>query len=142
MIMKSTTSFFAIVLAIICLSFRTDGNAEGFTILGKWVTTDSKGTFIEYGFASNGKYEIVTKDKIQKSDKTMGMNYTFDDTKSPAWIDLEIINKKDPKMSLKILGIIQIIDENSFKMNLGDMKNRPMDFSGSNVAIFSRPKKP
>jgi uncharacterized protein (TIGR03067 family) len=140
--MRSTTSLFTIMLAMICLSFHTDGNSERFTITGRWATTDAQGTFIEYNFTNHGKYEIVTKDKIQKSDKTMGMNYTLDDTKSPAWIDFEIINKKDPKMSLKILGIIQIIDENNFKMNLGDIKGRPTDFSGDNVAAFHRTAKP
>jgi hypothetical protein len=142
MIMKSTASFLTIVLAIICLSFRTSQNPKLFTIVGKWATTDLKGAYIEYDFARNGKYEIVTKEKVQKTDKTTEMNYTFDDSRSPAWIDLEVINKKDPKMSLKIVGIIQIIDEKSFKMNLGDMKNRPMDFSGNNVAIFNRTTKP
>jgi hypothetical protein len=136
--MKSTASLSAIVLVIICLSFRTGQKPKPFTIAGKWVTTDSKGASIEYDFARDGKYEIATKDKVQKTDKTTEMKYTFDDTRSPAWIDLEIINKKDPKMSLKILGVIQIIDEKSFKLNLGDMRNRPKDFSGSNVAIFSR----
>ena len=117
-------------------------NYSKFTILGKWSTTDSKGVYIEYGFMNHGKYEIVTKDKTQKGDKTTEMKYTFDETKSPAWIDFEIINKKDRNMSLKILGIIEIIDENSFKMNLGGLKDRPVDFSGSNVAIFHRTAKP
>jgi hypothetical protein len=140
--MKSTASLFAIVLVMICLAFRTAQKPKPFTITGKWATTDSRGGTIEYDFAPDGKYEIVTKEKTQKTDKTTEMKYIFDDTKSPAWIDLEIINKKDPKMSLKLLGLIQIIDEKSFKLNLGDMKNRPKDFSGSNVAIFNRTVKP
>jgi hypothetical protein len=138
--MKSTSFFFTIIFAILCLSFRA--NNPHFNILGRWTTTDSKGEFIEYDFSKNGKYEIATKDKKQKSDRTMEMKYTFDDSKSPAWIDLEIINKKDPRMSLTIQGIVEVIDENNFKMNLGGMKDRPFDFSGNNVAIFHRIIKP
>jgi uncharacterized protein (TIGR03067 family) len=134
--MKSISFFLIISIAILCLSFHTDGSK--FNILGRWVTTDSKGAYIEYGFEGHGKYELITKDKQQKTDKITEMKYTFDDSKSPAWIDFEIINKKDPSMSLKIVGIIEIIDENNFKMNLGGMKERPTDFSGSNIATFHR----
>jgi uncharacterized protein (TIGR03067 family) len=138
--MKSLSLFFTISIVIMCLSFRAD--TPHFAIIGRWAATDSKETYIEYVFYKNKKYEIVTKDKKQKSDKTTEMKYTFDDSKSPAWIDLEIINKKDPRMSLKILGIIEIIDENNFKMNIGGMKDRPSDFSGNNVAAFHRMEKP
>jgi hypothetical protein len=134
--MKSTSFFLTIIIAVMCLSFRTDTNH--FTIIGRWATTDSKGEYIEYVFSKNNKYEIATKDKKQKSDRTTEMKYTFDDSRSPIWIDLEVISKKDPRMSLKILGIIEIIDENNFKMNIGGMKDRPSDFSGSNVATFHR----
>ncbi len=137
--MKSRFFLAVIFFAITCLSFQTA--QTDFTILGKWATIDSKGLFIEYTFLKDGHYKLSTKESQQKTNATAELKYTFDTKHTPAWIDLEIKNKKDEKMSIKMLGIIEVIDKDNFKINLSTFEERPTDFSDNKIAVFKRVSK-
>ncbi|HSH67396.1 MAG TPA: hypothetical protein VLB84_16750, partial [Bacteroidia bacterium] len=76
----------------------------------------------------------------QKTDKKAELNYVFDQSKSPFWIDLILRNKKDSKMTLTLKGILEVIDKDNIKINIGGI-DRPTDFFGNKVAAFQRAEK-
>ena len=83
---------------------------------------------------------MSTPEGTQKTDKKAELTYVFDQTKSPIWIDLIMKNKKDERMTLVIKGIVEIVDQDNIKMNMGG-DERPSDFFGKKVAAFQRTSK-
>lgn len=132
-------AFTLVSITILCFSAVSFSQTAPFSIIGKWNTLDEKGNIMSYTFKKDGHYEITSKGLSQRSDKESEMTYIFDLKPSPYCLDLKIKNKKDERMSLTILGIVEVIDNDNIKVNLGGME-RPSDFFGKKVAAFQRDK--
>lgn len=130
------------VLCITLLSFSVPSFSQTvpFSIIGKWNTLDEKGNVLSYTFKKDGHYEVTGKGISQKSNKESEMTYKYDPEQSPDQLDLIIKNKKDVRMSLTILGIVEVVDNDNIKINL-DGNERPTDFFGKRVAAFQRESK-
>jgi uncharacterized protein (TIGR03067 family) len=137
--MKQFYVFAAILITLFCSSFSPSSDPK-FSIIGKWSTLDEKGNIMSFTFKEDGHYEMSTPEGTQKTDKKAELTYVFDQTKSPIWIDLIMKNKKDERMTLVIKGIVEIVDQDNIKMNMGG-DERPSDFFGKKVAAFQRTSK-
>lgn len=129
-----------LAITIFCSVLSSFAQTPPFSIVGKWNTLDEKGNIISYTFKKDGHYEISGKGLNQKTNKQSELTYKYDPAQSPDWIDLYIKNKKDALLSLTILGVVEVIDNDNIKVNLGDME-RPTDFFGKKVAAFQRDSK-
>ena len=138
--MKQITVLFILLLSVTTTSFSQNSPSSSFSIVGKWNTLDEKGNLMSYTFKKDGHYEITAKGTSQKSNKQTELIYKYDAAASPDQLDLLIKNKKDERMSLTILGIVEVIDNDNIKINLGGIE-RPTDFFGKKVAAFQRDSK-
>lgn len=138
--MKKQHLFTAILFIILSTSLSSIAQPTKFSIIGKWQTIDEKGNLMSFTFKEDGHYEMTTPEGTQKTDKKAELSYTFDQSKSPIWIDLVMRNKNDERMTLTIKGIIEIVDNDNIKMNMGG-DERPTDFFGRKVAAFQRASK-
>lgn len=126
------------LVAFCCVSFQSQN--PPFSIVGKWQTIDEKGNLMSFEFKKDGHYEMTTSEGTQKTDKKAELTYVFDQSKSPFWIDLILRNKKDSRMTLTLKGILEVIDKDNIKINIGGI-DRPTDFFGNKVAAFQRAEK-
>jgi uncharacterized protein (TIGR03067 family) len=133
-------SFPLALFIVLCTALSSFSQTQPFSIIGKWNTLDEKGNLMSYTFKKNGQYEISGKGISQKTNKESVMTYKYDAAQSPDQLDLTITNKKDERMSLTILGIVDVIDNDNIKVNLGGME-RPTDFFGKKVSAFQRDSK-
>ena len=138
--MKQFYLFSLILIVTLSSSFSPINENTKFSIIGKWVTQDDKGNLMSFTFKEDGHYEMNTPEGTQKTDKKADLSYVFDQSKSPMWIDLIMKNKKDERMTLTLKGIVEIVDNDNIKMNMGG-DERPSDFFGKKVAAFQRASK-
>lgn len=87
---------------------------------GKWEETTTKDQFV---FNANGSVSVISK----TAPEMRYTSYEVDDSKSPAWIDL---NLEQGSQKLTFKGIIQIDDNNVMRLEIkAPGLSRPKEFS-------------
>lgn len=133
--MKKLSFLFSLV-ASVALFYAFKSKDEKFSIIGKWNGKDKTGSMI-INFLPDGHYEMIQEGKVQKSDEKMELTYKFDNTHSPAWLDLIMTLKAEKPIVMGMEGIVNVIDNNTLKANFGT-KERPNEFAGPKVTDFKR----
>ncbi len=128
-----------ILMAALSFSF-SQKDKNKFSIIGKWQAMDEKGELMTYTFKEKGQYEMEKNKEVLKTSKTMEFTYKLDMGQSPPWIDFVIKDIKENGKSLTMLGIIEIIDNENIKINIGGQE-RPVDFFGKHVIVLQKNSK-
>lgn len=135
-----------ILLLLVTLSltsFDTVDNTQ-FNIVGRWKGSDVK-TIGYVVFQADGyAYFEVQGQKMGGKDfvengKRASMTYKFKEMGKMMHIDI-VVKIVGEKNSHSLLGIVEKIDANSFKMQLGYNNVRPTTFNKNETAIFTRVK--
>lgn len=113
-----------ILICFIVLSFSPNKNIEEYNFIGKWKGIDDKGEtgyiiFEKDGTASmkNGDNAMVGGKDYYIEGKKATITYIIDITAKPISIDF-IMNLEGHELPGKLSFIAEIIDDNSFKMEL------------------------
>ena len=138
--MKKILLLFIVTLSL--TSFNITNNSEDFNIVGKWEGNDDIEigylVFLEnnYAYLEVGGQIIGGKD-FEVDGKKGSMTYVLDYSTTPIQLDF-ITTRHDTKKTLKLLGIIDIINKDEIKVSLGFTGNRPTNFDTADSMTFKR----
>ena len=138
--MKKILLLFLIPLTL--TSFNGSTKSEDFNIVGKWKGDDGNDVgylvFLEDNYAYlEIEGQIIGGKEFEVKGKKGSMTYVLDYTTNPIQIDL-ITTRFDTDKTLKLLGIIDIINKNEVIVSLGFNGSRPTNFDTDESMTFKR----
>lgn len=153
--MKHPLQLLLYLMSLLYMSFVPLQSPPPFSLVGTWEggSADKKGRLV---FRENGELEMHAQGQAPlKTNEEGRVTYVFDNTKSPAWLDIVIVPLAPPdtetmqRMQLpteiRMLGIVEIISADEIKLQLASemvTQDRPNSFeSVRNAVIFRRVRK-
>ena len=137
-IMKTSLILLISIMGSLCCGLSSGTDVVSSPLMGKWQIIDERldktGMMIVWEFTAT---EVIVRDD-KTGEEISRARYTFDATKSPHWITVEVDDSPNEDSGDRRLGIFRIQDgELNLKQEIANGGERPTAFDGR----FSRLKR-